>query len=100
MQQSTISLRRESTFSSSLVGFKVFIDDAPVGVIRSGKEKSFPVQPGQHSVQLRFLWCRSDPRTVEVAPGATATLTCSAPRNPFVAMVAPYVFPRRAFEWK
>jgi hypothetical protein len=39
--------------------YKVLIDDRELGAIKSGETKSFPVDPGKHTIQLRIDWAKS-----------------------------------------
>lgn len=100
MQNATITLRRTSTFSAFMVPFAVRIDGTKGGMIWNGGTKVLPVAPGPHSVELRYLWGKSEKRVVEVQPGANVGLECTANPNVFWAMVAMYVAPHRLFVWK
>ena len=62
--------------------FDIVIDDQKVDSIGNGKEKTIPVTPGQHSVELRVSWViKSQIQTVTIAPGESILLQCGCPMS-------------------
>lgn len=100
MQNSAITLRRAGTFSACMVPFSVRIDGTKSGRIWNGSTKTYTVQPGPHSVQLRYLWGKSESRMVDVQPGANVGVECTANPNLFMSMFAMYFAPSRLFVWR
>jgi hypothetical protein len=59
----------------------VLIDRHEVSRLKSGEERSFPLEAGRHEVQLKIDWCSSPVTAVEVSPGGVITLE-AAPKYP------------------
>jgi hypothetical protein len=59
-----------------LAKWRVLIDGESGGRIASGERKSFELQPGRHSVQLKTAWCRSRAHEVDLDTQETAEFWC------------------------
>ena len=60
--------------------YRVFIDDAKVGKIKSGETKVFQVSPGRHDLQLKIDWCSSRKLQVDVKDGESK-MVCKPKAN-------------------
>jgi hypothetical protein len=56
---------RDSGYADRLRAYKVVVDGKPVGEIRNGETKEFPVSCGQHALALKVDWCGS--KTIQFA---------------------------------
>jgi adenine-specific DNA methylase len=71
-----IDVERKEGLRDRARAYKVMIDGQEAGTIRHGQQQSFEVVPGTHEVFLKIDWCRSPKRTVDVAGGGRAKVTC------------------------
>src|SRR4051812_8886184 len=60
--------------------YRIEVDGAEVGRLRRGQELVVDVAPGEHRVCARIDWTGSEAISVQVAPGATASVAVS-PKN-------------------
>jgi hypothetical protein len=75
-----IILKRYSKWVYRARKFDIIIDNQKVDSIGNGKEKTIPLTPGQHTIELRVSWIiKSQIQTVTVAPGESILLTCGCP---------------------
>jgi hypothetical protein len=58
--------------------YKVVMDGATIGDIRRGETKTFAVAPGRHEIHLEIDWAKSRNLELNLSPGDSASLTCSA----------------------
>jgi len=72
-----VLLKRADQFADLLRAYKIMVDDQQVGTIRKGKEVSFDVAPGQHSIWLRIDWAESN-KLDFVSDGSPLELECGS----------------------
>ena len=70
-----LEINRGRGWNDRLRAYLVFVDGTRVGEIRAGQTKSFDIEAGEHSVQLRISWCGSRVLTV-VAGDTPVRLIC------------------------
>ncbi len=75
---SRIILTRDAEYFAMWRKFRVFVDGKKVGTIRRGETRHFFVRPGQHQVQVRIDWWRSNSVNVEIAREGTLHLQCGS----------------------
>ena len=54
-------IQRDSGYADSLRAYKLILNGNEIGAIRGGESKSFPVDPGRHTIQAKIDWCSSPP---------------------------------------
>ena len=57
--------------------YKVFVDGEFVGKLGNDSSAQFPVEPGEHEIQLRIDWARSRCIRVRATPETPTRLLCS-----------------------
>jgi hypothetical protein len=57
--------------------YKVVIDQHEKGELWPGQRSSFDVQPGEHRVQVKIDFMRSNELAVTVQPGDAVELSCA-----------------------
>ncbi len=89
---SQIEITRSSEYANRLRTIKLFIDNREVGAIANGKTLTFDVPEGNHLVQAKIDWGRSNVLAVELAAGETCSirLTSFAKHNPLGTLAAIY----------
>ena|ERR1700755_2176777 len=65
--------------------YRVLVDGRDLGAVRRGETARFELPAGAHEVFLKIDWCRSQKLAVDLEPGRSLRLECSA-RNPFAAL--------------
>lgn len=70
-----IKLRRISNFAAYLRKFDVLVDGRKIGNIANGKEMSFDVAAGQHTLQVSSF-ARSELLQIDLSPSAVVELEC------------------------
>ena len=58
------------------MSYEVLVDGDQVGSISEGETRTFPVQAGQHRVQVKCSWLASPELAVEVSADVTTVLQC------------------------
>lgn len=72
-----VRLKRASEIADLLRAYRIMVDGAEVGRIRSGKEVALDIAPGPHRIWLRIDWC--DSNTLEfVDDGSPLELECGS----------------------
>ena len=74
MSTGTIRLVRPWQYKNYLRAYRVYIDNAKVGVIKNDRVLLHRVKPGLHLVQVRIDLCRSNKLQVEVGKGQTSSV--------------------------
>ncbi len=59
--------------------YTVLIDGNKAGKVRRGKELTIEVEPGEHEVQMKIDWTKSEKQTVNLNEGESAEFLCSPP---------------------
>jgi hypothetical protein len=59
--------------------YTVLIDGKKAGKVRRGKELTTEVEPGEHEVQMKIDWTKSEKQTVQLSDGESAEFLCSPP---------------------
>lgn len=72
----TLVLERTKVYRDRLRKYKVLIDDAEVGEIKAGEEKTFDLLPGPHELKLKVDWMSSPGHVVTVGAGDTVRFKC------------------------
>lgn len=72
-----VLLKRAAQIADLLRAYKIIVDGRQVGTIRRGKEFSFGVAPGQHSIWLRIDWAESN-KLDFVSDGSSLELECGS----------------------
>jgi hypothetical protein len=89
----TVEVRREGGYlRDSARAYRVLIDGAVTGTISAGANLAVAVRPGEHRVDLKLDWYRSNPLRLSVEPGQTVHLM-SRPARGARALLA-LVYPR------
>ena len=73
-----ISLRREMQLAYAARAFKVYVDDRHVGSVRPGTTEQLEIAPGNHSVQVRIDFYKSEALDVFLPEGQSLELKCGA----------------------
>ncbi|WP_405995029.1 hypothetical protein [Streptomyces sp. NBC_00986] len=68
--------------------YKVFVDDAQVGLIGRGQTVRLDLPAGPHRLQLRIAWCTSPTLTAMVEPGEATSFRCAPGGEPSEALSA------------
>lgn len=55
-----ILIRRLNSRRDKFRKYKVYIDDILVDTIKNNEEKRINVKPGNHVIELRISWCKSN----------------------------------------
>jgi hypothetical protein len=64
-----IIVRRSDSFVDGMRKFKVLVDGEVVGKVARKKQVEVEVEPGQHEVQMKLDWGKSEPMTVDASAG-------------------------------
>ncbi len=76
----SIIVRRSGSFRDALRKYKVLVDGEVVGKVGRNKQIDVEVSPGQHEVQMKIDWSRSEPVTVDTSTG-DVRLVCGPPAS-------------------
>ena len=88
-QQGTLVVSRaRDGYRDRFRRYKVFIDDAQVGLIGRGQTLRFDLPAGPHRLQLRIAWCSSPTLTATVEAGETTSFRCAPGGDPSEALDA------------
>lgn len=76
----TLKLVRETKAVMELrrSAFDVVLDGQPVGTIEAHQATDIPIEPGQHTLQVRTGRYSSRTHTFEISDDETATFRCSS----------------------
>lgn len=55
-----IRISRQTTYFDSFRSYKIYIDEIYCGDIKDGEIKELDIENGEHSIQLKIDWCRSE----------------------------------------
>ncbi len=71
----TVKINRKSNFVSSVRKWDMLLDGKKIGNIANGKELSFEVAPGRHTIQVKMF---SIPKSLEIdlSPNSSMELEC------------------------
>ena len=64
-----VTFHRRRTWQDYVRAYRIEVDGAIVGVIRSGGEFRLPIPPGVHRCRATISWTGSDYLEFEVGPG-------------------------------
>jgi hypothetical protein len=78
--------REHKAWADRARAYKVLVDGAEVGRVANGATETFELPPGQHVVQLKIDWCRSQAIPVQVPPGGEARVRCRGNASPFTIL--------------
>jgi hypothetical protein len=70
--------RRAWPFADLMRSYSVWIDAEKVGEIRRRQRRSWEVEPGHHTLQLKIDWCESPALEFDLAAEAEALFVCKA----------------------
>ena len=76
MQAGSVVLDRTSVWRDRMRKYKVMIDGVEAGDIKAGEEKTFPVNPGEHQLQMNLDWTSSPPLRFRLEPGENVRFLC------------------------
>lgn len=87
-----IEITRSSEYANRLRDIKIFIDNQHVGSLANGKTAAFEVPEGNHIIQAKIDWGRSNIINVELEEGEKKAfqLTSFAKHNPLGTLAAIY----------
>ena len=71
-----INLKRKWQLTYCVRSFKVYIDDCQVGRIKPGRTETYEVSPGEHTIEIRIDWFKSEPFKVSSLTDQTLYLRC------------------------
>ena len=72
----TLVLSRKKDWFGMLRAMGVYVDGEKVGSVGRRQPATFEVEPGQHRVQVRMDWCRSEELAVHVLLGTRLEVSC------------------------
>jgi hypothetical protein len=72
----TIKIKREAGFADMLRSYTVVLDGRIVGKLRRGKEMVLDATSGQHELQLKIDWCRSQPVSFSLTDAQSSSFEC------------------------
>ncbi|MDQ3729475.1 MAG: hypothetical protein M3355_07785 [Actinomycetota bacterium] len=76
----SITVRRTKDSWQDLArAYTVLIDGTKAGKLRRGKELTVELEPGEHEVQMKIDWTKSEKQTLQLNDGETAEFLCSPP---------------------
>ncbi|MEO5944766.1 MAG: hypothetical protein ABIP30_00140 [Ferruginibacter sp.] len=73
-QASKIILRRKSQWMNRMRGYKVFINNVQLGIIKNDSTEEYITEPGLKLVKCKVDWCGSPPKELMLKPGEVAYL--------------------------
>lgn len=73
-----ITIQRDKSYTDKLRSYKVLIDDKEVGEIKSGETKTFNIDEGRHSLQLKIDWCFSPKLQFDNAESSNEIFNCGS----------------------
>ena len=73
-ESSKIIMRRRGEFMNRMRGYRVFVDDVKMGIIKNGSTEEYIVSPGLHQVNCKVDWCSSPKKEIMLKPGEIAYL--------------------------
>ncbi len=87
-----IEITRSSEYANRLRDIKIFIDDQHVGSLANGKTAVFEVPEGNHTIQAKIDWGRSNIIEVNLEENGKKAfrLTSFAKHNPLGTLAAIY----------
>lgn len=68
-----LKIMRDSGYADRARAYTVVVDGKPVGHIRNGEIREFPITGGQHDLSLKVDWCRSNVIHFTAAEGDVVT---------------------------
>ncbi|MEO7047053.1 MAG: hypothetical protein ABI091_17250 [Ferruginibacter sp.] len=68
-QASKIILRRKSQWMNRMRGYKVFINDVQLGIIKNDSTEEYITEPGLKLVKCKVDWCGSPVKELMLKPG-------------------------------
>lgn len=71
-----IVLHRSKSYRDRLRKYNVLVDGEQIGHISAGEVKTFPLPPGDHTVELRIDWKGSPVLNVSITPGEKLHFAC------------------------
>jgi len=74
MTTGRLTIRRPSQYADKARVYRILVDGAPSGTIKSGGELSLELTAGEHVIQARIDWCRSNALKIVVGSGAPTEL--------------------------
>jgi hypothetical protein len=91
MSEPTIRITRvNAPLRDRLRGYRVELDGAVIGKVRSGKTVDFPVAAGQHRLRIKADVTGSQVLTFEVGPGQVRSFECQPNGHSLKAVVAQF----------
>lgn len=88
----SITVTRDSGYADALRAYAVKINGKEVGRLEPGQSATYPVTPGNHTLQAAIDWCGSKPVAVSVQAGESAAFSLhSALRGLWVFLSLWYV---------
>jgi hypothetical protein len=87
-----IKVRRKSNIAASRRKLDILVDGKKIGNIANGKEQSFEVGSGRHTVQVKLM-SRSELLDIDVSPNGSVELECGVSpqfrkRNLWIVLIA------------
>jgi hypothetical protein len=74
MQTGRLTIRRPGQYADKARTYRIFVDGAPAGTIKSGDELTLDLTVGEHVIQARIDWCRSNALKLSVRSGTPIEL--------------------------
>jgi len=71
----SITVTRDSGYADALRAYAVKIDGKEIGKLMPGESATYPVTPGQHTLQASIDWCGSKAVPVSVQDGDNAAFS-------------------------
>ena len=88
----SITVTRDSGYADALRAYAVKIDGKEIGKLMPGESATYPVTPGQHTLQASIDWCGSKAVPFSVQDGANAAFSLhSALRGLWIFLALWYV---------
>jgi hypothetical protein len=73
-----ICVSRDSGYADRLRSYSVVVDGRKIGKIANGETKSFPIDPGEHTLKLKIAWCGSNTIHFDADTSQTVDFQCAS----------------------
>lgn len=95
-----ITLKRTNRFRLCLRRYVIYVDDKRIGRLKRGKEISFMLEPGEHSIYARVDYCTSKPYHLIIQGNEEITLACDSVEGVYNYLTYMLIHPNQLLEIK
>ena len=83
-----IIIQRDKDWRDKLRAYNVYVDGKAVGNLRQDSKLEFDLTPGNHNIQLKIDWCKSNVLSITATDGQIAMLECgNNVKKPLMALL-------------